>query len=69
MAGKLHTTIFFWDCECPDNYINSHYILSCQICGAQKDDQPDSRLSELGVDQLATINYRAERFQEEHTNG
>lgn len=58
----VHTTRLYWDCECPKDYINHSYITKCEICGAHKADQPDSRLEELGMARLSGINELAERY-------
>ena len=63
------TTKFFWDCECPTNYINPRGIPECKLCGATKDNQPDSMLEELSPNSLAVINKYAEKYLEEHPDG
>jgi len=37
----------FWDCECIDQYIHSENESRCNTCGAYREDQPDTRISEL----------------------
>ena len=61
-ARSIYTTKLYWDCECPKNYINHSFITKCEICGAHKADQPDSRLDELGIVRLSGINELAERY-------
>jgi predicted nuclease with TOPRIM domain len=58
----VHTTRLYWDCNCEKDYINHSYIIKCEICGAHKADQPDSRLNELGMARLSGINELAERY-------
>ena len=36
-----------WDCECESNYIHSNEASSCKVCGAIKEEQPQSRLNEI----------------------
>jgi hypothetical protein len=37
----------YWDCECSDDYIHSKKEGYCILCGAIREDQPDSHISEL----------------------
>ena len=37
----------FWDCECEIAYIHPKTTCTCTKCGANKEDQPDSRADEL----------------------
>ena len=41
------TTIKWWDCRCPTNYIHSKYTESCLVCGTSRDLQPDSMIAEV----------------------
>lgn len=42
------TTPFYWDCECPKDYIHPKgTVFQCSVCGAIQADQPDSRLNEV----------------------
>lgn len=43
----------FWDCECSNHYIHSKNHTVCNKCGAQSEEQPDSRVEELEYNQLA----------------
>ena len=60
------TTKFFWDCECETNYIYTRWIKYCQICGAIRDNQPDSMIEELSPSQLGVINQYAEMYLDSH---
>lgn len=37
----------YWDCECSTNYIHASFVDKCYRCGAEQEDQPDSRLQEI----------------------
>ncbi len=37
----------YWDCECIEMYIHPKTNKYCNRCGADRDDQPDSRISEM----------------------
>ena len=56
----LVLTSLFWDCECERDYIHPKAQTPCLVCGAERDSQPDSRVSEvlLLCSQLLTINQR-----------
>lgn len=41
------TTPEYWDCECTTDYIHHTSVPSCEKCGCDKEDQPDSRVSEV----------------------
>jgi hypothetical protein len=41
------TTPDYWDCECTTDYIHHKSVPSCDKCGCDKEDQPDSRVSEV----------------------
>lgn len=43
----LCTTPLFWDCECENNYIHPASDESCILCGAIREEQPDSRVDEV----------------------
>jgi len=43
----FHTTPLFWDCECEQEYIHPAFVESCPACGANRAEQPDSRLEEI----------------------
>ena len=37
----------FWDCECPEKYVNfKEDSLYCEFCDSHEDDQPDSMINE-----------------------
>lgn len=42
-----YTTEKYWDCECEHNYIHSAAEEVCPKCGAHRDEQPDSIVSEV----------------------
>lgn len=37
----------YWDCECQVDYIHHRAVLACSICGACRDEQPNSRANEV----------------------
>ena len=37
----------YWDCECDDYYIHSKDADKCEMCGAVRDEMPDSHQSEI----------------------
>ncbi len=58
MSRRMNETFFYnpysqetdpkyWDCECKDQYIHSKKEGLCILCGTRREDQPDSRISEL----------------------
>lgn len=51
------TTEKYWDCECKEKYIHPATKNVCPICGCEKDDQPDSIISEV-VAELEAQNKR-----------
>ncbi|CAM3777528.1 hypothetical protein LIHA111178_07970 [Litorimonas haliclonae] len=53
MAFSDITTPDYWDCECPTDYVHRSFVSSCHLCGALREEQPDSRRTE--VDQLETV--------------
>ena len=42
-----YTTTHYWDCECKENYIHKSYFKECKLCGALRDESPDSHLIEV----------------------
>lgn len=49
---RIITTEFFWDCECKEDYIHAKTPGGslddhCDECGANSEEQPDSRLNEV----------------------
>ena len=45
--NDVETTPDYWDCECKENYIHKKEFPSCGVCGAKRDEQPDSRTVEV----------------------
>ncbi len=45
--NQIITNPDFWDCECKKNYIHRKNIRHCFKCGANRDEQPDSRQDEI----------------------
>jgi len=46
--GGVLTDAHYWDCECKENYI--HHVSDvepCEKCGADPDEQPNSRVNEI----------------------
>ena len=60
---KEITTEYFWDCECVDDHIHPKVEEFCNKCGASREEQPDSRISELSSSKrlhvFTTTNYLA----------
>jgi rubrerythrin len=46
---KLVTTPDFWDCECEEDFIHPSSDEACPVCGAHRDEQPDSRVNEVSA--------------------
>lgn len=46
------TTSDFWDCECEEEYIHHSGQPCCTKCGAIREDCPDSRLSEVKLENM-----------------
>ena len=44
---KIELNENYWDCECQVDYIHHKAVLVCNICGADRDGQPDSRADEV----------------------
>jgi len=44
---EIETTPLFWDCECAEDYIHPASQAVCEHCHAQREEQPDARVSEL----------------------
>ena len=49
---EIETNPLFWDCECPENYIHPATRAACERCCAQREEQPEARVSELAELQL-----------------
>jgi hypothetical protein len=47
MGIRLSST--HWDCECKEHYIHKNSDEVCIICGAVREDSPDSHYDEVGV--------------------
>jgi hypothetical protein len=45
--GDLELDRGYWDCECENDYIHDYTESECERCGAEQDDQPNSRKSEV----------------------
>jgi hypothetical protein len=45
--GDFHCVCEFWDCECDDDYIRGNDDHKCEKCGTERDDAPNSRLTEV----------------------
>lgn len=43
----VKTTEDYWDCDCERNFIHPKSCKSCPVCGAEKDEHPDSRVNEV----------------------
>lgn len=43
----MQTTDLYWDCECTEHFIHPKDCPKCKICGAVREDQPDSRVPEV----------------------
>ena len=37
----------YWDCECDNKYIQHKSVEKCRLCGAVRDEMPDSRQYEI----------------------
>jgi hypothetical protein len=37
----------YWDCDCTEHYIHIKLEESCPVCGAKRDEMPDSRQREI----------------------
>lgn len=46
-GAPVKTIGYFWNCGCKDDYIHPYTQLTCGICGADRNSQPDARLSEV----------------------
>ena len=44
---SIETTPDYWDCECEDQYIHPNSERICDRCSCVREDQPNSRISEL----------------------
>lgn len=45
--GDIVLTEEYWDCECEHLYIHPKIDVYCKICGADRDECPDSRVNEV----------------------
>ena len=69
----FQTTNQYWDCECADGagsgnftYIHPAKENSCKLCGATREEQPDSRVHEV---QAAGLPLDMTEKFEEHSWG
>ena len=46
------TTSGYWDCECDTQYIHPAYQYYCPICKAERNTSPDSRVSEIKLENM-----------------
>ena len=37
----------YWDCECDEKYIHHASVDECPVCGALRDESPDSHQAEI----------------------
>ena len=61
------TTEAYWDCECDENYIHSKEVTQCNVCGAVREDQPESRVKEVVEMNLKLISLEDETGDLSHT--
>ena len=47
MAEEIVLNEDYWDCECDRRYIHKKSCPECPYCGAQQEEQPDSRQEEI----------------------
>jgi hypothetical protein len=51
VVGDITLAIDYWDCECEQDYIHAvvdgDVVQSCNICGSDRADAPNSRLNEV----------------------
>jgi hypothetical protein len=47
MTETVMTTQYFWDCECEKDYIRHKTEKNCPLCGAIREEQPDSIVKEV----------------------
>ncbi len=45
--GGFFTTSLFWDCQCEDEYIHPYSQVECPVCGARREQAPDSHVDEV----------------------
>jgi hypothetical protein len=50
--NEIQTTPLYWDCECKEKYIHHFTEPTCTTCKAERIESPDSRLNEIGVDEI-----------------
>ena len=43
----IKTSEEYWDCECDERYIQKNSVDECSVCGAHREDMPDSRQNEV----------------------
>lgn len=47
MTEEIEFDPTHWDCECETRFIHPKAMKRCPFCGAERDDQPDSRMDEV----------------------
>lgn len=62
MQKEMKTTPQYWDCECKKDYIRPSYEDRCLICGALREDQPDSIIDEVKAHGLPLLKTYEVRF-------
>ncbi len=55
-VGNIQLTPDYWDCECQHNYIHKKDEITCRICNAFLENQPDSRVDEVKQIERLTVN-------------
>lgn len=45
--AEVAVTPDYWDCECEDHFIHPKDCEKCLVCGAIRNEQPDSRVNEV----------------------
>lgn len=53
--GDVETNDMYWDCECDQHYIHFRIIDHCPLCGAYQDESPNSRVNEIPVERLRSL--------------
>ena len=46
-AREMRLTGEYWDCECADAYLHHKSVSECPVCGAKRENQPDSFVKEV----------------------
>ncbi len=64
LAGWFETTNEYWDCNCgggPGEYIHRAEEEACTVCGAHRDEQPDSRVGDVGKYGQSLLQFKEEQ--------